>query len=67
MNDWHPSPGVEGYIINHLPGGTVISASSLGELGKAVDAFISSATPEDGKLSAPIGIQTDYPIMSHSK
>lgn len=61
VTHWSPSPGTPGYVILHQPGGTFISASSIKELGLAVDRFIGSAESRDGRKVVPVGLMTDYP------
>jgi hypothetical protein len=67
VTHWRPDPMVDGYVINHQVGGTILSASTEGELDKAVTAFIQSAKNIQGTLSAPVGLQTSYPIVPTPK
>lgn len=62
ITHWLPN-GAKGYIINHQPGGTVLAASTEDELDQAVEAFVRSAKSVNGIISAPVGIQTSYPVV----
>ena len=62
------SAGLEdGYVISHNGSATAISATSPDALDRAVDAFVASSKTISGRVMAPTGIQTSYPVRHHPK
>ena len=62
-----PAGSEDGYVISHCGTATAISATSPDALDHAVDAFAASAKIINGRVMAPTGILTSYPVKQQSK
>jgi len=56
------NPGSDGWYVWHEAGGTIITATNLGQMKKAVDALNRIAKAENEKRLLRTGITTSFPV-----